>query len=44
MTKLFPSLVVTTEEVGQAMLNAARRGSGRLVLESRDIARLAHEG
>lgn len=44
MTRLFPSLVVTSEEVGQAMLNAARRGSGRLVLESRDIARLAREG
>jgi uncharacterized protein YbjT (DUF2867 family) len=44
MTRLFPSLVVTTEEVGRAMLNAARRGSGRLVLESRDIARLAQEG
>ena len=44
MARLFPTLVVTTEEVGQAMLNAARRGSGRLVLESRDIARLAQEG
>jgi hypothetical protein len=36
--------VVTTQEVGQAMLNAARRGGGRLVLESRDIERLAQEG
>lgn len=44
MRRLFPNLVVTTEEVGRAMLNAARRGSGRLVLESRDIARLAREG
>lgn len=44
MKRLFPSLVVTTAEVGQAMLNAARRGSGRLVLESEDIARLAQEG
>ncbi|PUA17184.1 NAD-dependent epimerase/dehydratase family protein [Glaciimonas sp. PCH181] len=41
MKSLFPSFVVTTEEVGQAMLNAMRRGSGRFVLESRDIARLA---
>jgi uncharacterized protein YbjT (DUF2867 family) len=44
MTRLFPNIVVTTEELGQAMLKAARRGSGRLVLESRDIARLAREG
>lgn len=43
MKRLFPNYVVTTEDVGQAMLNAARRGSGRLVLESRDIARLARK-
>jgi uncharacterized protein YbjT (DUF2867 family) len=39
--RLFPSFVVTTEEMGQAMLNAARRGSGRVVLESKDIAQMA---
>jgi uncharacterized protein YbjT (DUF2867 family) len=39
---LFPALVLTTEEVGRAMLNAARLGAGRRVLETRDIARLAH--
>jgi uncharacterized protein YbjT (DUF2867 family) len=44
MKRLFPSLVVTTAEIGQAMLNAARRGTGRLVLESEDIAHLAQEG
>ena len=44
MRRLFPNHVVTTQEVGQAMLNAARRGGGRLVLESRDIERLAQEG
>lgn len=44
MRKLFPNHVVTTEEVGQAMLNAARRETGRFVLESGDIARLAKEG
>src|SRR3954465_13798837 len=37
---LFPSLVLTTEEMGRAMLNAARLGAGRRVLETRDIARL----
>lgn len=41
--RLFPSFVVTTQEVGQAMLHASRRGPGRLVLESRDIAGLAQE-
>ena len=39
--RLFPSFVVTTEEMGQAMLNAARRGSGRVILESKDIAQMA---
>ncbi len=43
MRRLFPNHVLTTEEVGQAMLNAARREPGRLVLEPRDIARLAKE-
>jgi uncharacterized protein YbjT (DUF2867 family) len=44
MKRLFPNHVVTTEEVGLAMLNAARRGRSRLVVESGDIARLAQEG
>ena len=39
---LFPALVLTTEEMGRAMLNAARLGAGRRVLETRDIGRLAH--
>jgi uncharacterized protein YbjT (DUF2867 family) len=39
--RLFPNLVLTTEDVGKAMLGAARRGSGRAVLEAKDIARLA---
>ncbi|HEX3236392.1 MAG TPA: NAD-dependent epimerase/dehydratase family protein [Gemmatimonadales bacterium] len=38
---LFPDLVLTTEDMGRAMLNAARLGPGRAVLETRDIARLA---
>jgi len=44
MASWFPSFVVTTEQIGLAMLNAARRGHGRLVLESRDIARGAQAG
>jgi uncharacterized protein YbjT (DUF2867 family) len=38
---LFPNVVLTTEDIGRAMLNAARRGAGRVVLETKDIARLA---
>jgi uncharacterized protein YbjT (DUF2867 family) len=43
MARLFPTFVVTTEQVGRAMLNCARRGAGRVVLESSDIARLSQE-
>ena len=39
--KLFPHAVVSTEDMGRAMLNAARLGTGRAILEARDIARLA---
>jgi uncharacterized protein YbjT (DUF2867 family) len=39
---LFPSAVITTEEVGRAMLNAVRhRASG--VFEAREIARLVRD-
>jgi uncharacterized protein YbjT (DUF2867 family) len=38
---LFPNRVLTTEEMGRAMLNAARIRTGRRVLETRDIAGLA---
>jgi len=39
--RLFPNHVVTSEEMGQAMLAAARGGSKSAVLEVADIARLA---
>lgn len=39
--KLFPNHVITTEILGNAMLNAARGEKGRFVLESKDIAQLA---
>ena len=42
--RLFPNMILTTEEVGRAMLQVARIGAGRAVLEAKDIARLAHEG
>jgi uncharacterized protein YbjT (DUF2867 family) len=37
---LFPSQVLTTEEIGQAMLIAARSGAPKHVLETRDIRAL----
>lgn len=36
-----PAYVTTTDEVGRAMLNAARRGAPKPVLENRDIRALA---
>jgi hypothetical protein len=37
----FPNAILTTEEIGRAMLNAARRGYKSTVLEAKDIAALA---
>lgn len=39
--KMFPSMVVTTEEIARAMLNAAKFGRGGHVLENQDIRKLA---
>jgi uncharacterized protein YbjT (DUF2867 family) len=39
--RLFPNVIVTTEQVGRAMLNVARHGWPTRVLEQRDIARAA---
>lgn len=39
--QVFPAAIVTTQDMGQAMLNAARRGDGRVVVEAKDIVRLA---
>lgn len=41
MHRLWPNLIATTETVGNAMLNAARRGAAKPVQESRDIHALA---
>ena len=38
---LFPGAIVTTRVVGQAMLNAARQGAGRTVVEAKDLMPLA---
>jgi uncharacterized protein YbjT (DUF2867 family) len=40
---LFPDAVLTTQMMGQAMLNAVRYGAPKAVLESRDIRQLAEQ-
>jgi uncharacterized protein YbjT (DUF2867 family) len=42
--RLFPNHVLTSEDVGRAMLGAARHGPKSAVLEVPDIARLARSG
>lgn len=37
LTRAFPSFMTTTERIGRAMLKAARVGSPKTLLESRDI-------
>jgi uncharacterized protein YbjT (DUF2867 family) len=44
LRRAFPDLVVTTAEVGRAMLAVARDGHAHPVLESRDIAARARAG
>ena len=41
---LFPKYVTTTEQVGRAMINVARRGAPQRVLENQDINREARSG
>jgi uncharacterized protein YbjT (DUF2867 family) len=41
--KLAPGAVITTEELGRAMIRAARHGAPKRVLESRDLIALAAE-
>jgi hypothetical protein len=40
---LLPKMVLTTEQVGQAMLVVARRGAPQAVLEAADISVIAKE-
>ncbi len=39
--RIFPSLILTTREIGQAMLAVARHGNEKRILETRDIRRVA---
>jgi uncharacterized protein YbjT (DUF2867 family) len=41
---LFPSKVTTTEKIGRAMLNVARHGAPKRILESDDINLAANDG
>ncbi|WP_341963657.1 hypothetical protein [Pseudomonas sp. RC10] len=41
MRRLWPNVVLTSETLGQAMLNSVRRGAEKPVLEARDINALA---
>jgi uncharacterized protein YbjT (DUF2867 family) len=41
LRRLMPGLILTTEQLGRAMLVAARQGAPKRVLESRDISALA---
>jgi uncharacterized protein YbjT (DUF2867 family) len=40
--RLFPRYVTTTEQMGRAMLEVARRGAGKRVLENHDINEIGH--
>lgn len=40
---MYPRAIATTADIGQAMLNAARQGDARRVIEANDILRLARE-
>ncbi len=41
LRRLFPDRILTTEQIGRAMLNAARRADAKTVLETRDIRALS---
>jgi uncharacterized protein YbjT (DUF2867 family) len=43
MHKVAPGLVITTEELGRAMIRAARQGAPKRVLENRDLRALAEQ-
>jgi uncharacterized protein YbjT (DUF2867 family) len=41
LRKLFPNQILTTEEIGRAMIQVARRGAPKRILESADILALS---
>jgi hypothetical protein len=44
LRRLSPGLILTTDQIGRAMLVVARKGAPKKVLESRDISALAPAG
>jgi uncharacterized protein YbjT (DUF2867 family) len=44
LQRLWPNSVITTEELGRAMISAARDGGGSRVLESADLVALGRHG
>jgi uncharacterized protein YbjT (DUF2867 family) len=44
LRKMFPELILTTEQIGRAMLNVTRNGWPKPVLEAPDIGRAAERG
>ena len=43
LRRIIPGLILTTDQIGRAMLVVARRGAPKPILESRDISALAPE-
>lgn len=43
LRRIMPGLILTTDQIGRAMLIVARRGAPKPILESRDISALAPE-
>jgi uncharacterized protein YbjT (DUF2867 family) len=42
LRRAFPDFILTTEQIGRAMILVARNGAPKAILESRDISALAH--
>jgi uncharacterized protein YbjT (DUF2867 family) len=42
LKRLFPRAILTTEDIGKAMLNLVRYGNQKAILETEDIGRMAH--
>ena len=42
LRRIFPDYILTTEEIGRAMIRVAKRGAPKKILESWDIRELGH--
>ncbi len=42
LRRIFPDYILTTEEIGRAMIQVAKRGAPKKILESSDIRKLGH--